>query len=134
MQLLRRHLRSLTIGALACHAAWIPALVPRDCCARHLAPTAAGPACHDDESPAEGHTECAEAGHLAHHPTDPDACALLPACAGPLATLNVLLSQTGVTVDRIALHREQTLQAASGTPPARTNDRRTPPDTLPPRA
>jgi hypothetical protein len=134
MRRLRNHLRLWAVVALACHAAWIPALVPQDCCERHCAATIHDDDCLDVMSALGcGMDHGPEGMFSSNHPQDRDACALTAACAGPLAALGALLSQNAVTVERVAPVPATSPRSAPDVPAEPTLDHRTPPDLPPPR-
>lgn len=110
---LRRKLRAFAATCLVFQAAWLTALVPRDCCAGHRP---AETSCHETTASPESD------------------CQLSASCDGPMAALFALLSNHAVLPD--AADALPDLDARDVAPPIREHatGRFEPPDAPPPRA
>lgn len=141
MRSLRRKLRAFAATWLVFQAAWLTALVPRDCCAGHRP---AEKSCHEiveaTACPMRDVTGRACPMHSGgeHHAQTPstssDDCQLSSVCDGPMAALFALLSNHAVLPD--AADALPDPDARDVAPPIRESvtGRFEPPDAPPPRA
>jgi hypothetical protein len=118
MVFLRRHLRACITAWALFQAASLVCLIPRDCCADHRHRAAAR------EETCAMHRQQAEAR---------DICVLRGTCAGPMASLAVLLPQNGVPPDSFVMVAALRALPMAPAPGEQLVTRHAPPETPPPR-
>jgi hypothetical protein len=117
MAVLRRKLRTVTITWLVFQAAWLIALVPRDCCAAHRPPAAT--TCHESMPAAQ---------------SSPVDCRLTGGCDGPMAALFALLSNHGIMPEFTAVIPDVEVSRITVIARENVGGQFHPPDPPPPRA